>query len=103
MNEVRKIFCPTIEEEISQYKKIVELHNEQIGECSTCCYYIKPCLPGFVEDRGGCMWSCDVFIDKVLHLDKRISCERYEENTKLIEEFKKRIEERLNKDGKFGV
>ena len=35
-------FKPTIEDEIRSYEKLLELHKEQIGQCSTCIHHVPP-------------------------------------------------------------
>ena len=93
MNKLHKIFYPSPEEEIAFYERIIELHNEQIGRCSTCVHYIHtdPRLPGFVTDYGGCKLDKDIFTAKVCSIDD-MECDGYIRNIEFIETIEQRIE-----------
>lgn len=92
MNKLRRIFCPTKEEEIEDYERILQIHKNNIGECCTCIHRIPtdPYLPGFVTDYGKCMWEMFHFEDKVCRL-RKIECEHYEENVKTVMLFEELI------------
>lgn len=89
MNKLRKIFCPSTEDNIAWYERIIELHNEQFGECSTCIHHISPdpTLPGFVTDYGSCKLDIDIFEKKVCSVNK-VECDWYKNNTEFIESIK---------------
>lgn len=40
-NRLREIFDPTPEEQIEMYEKLLQLHKEQIGQCSTCVHFFN--------------------------------------------------------------
>lgn len=75
-----KVFKPTIEDEIRSYEKLLELHKEQIGQCSTCIHYVPPANYPIVTDYGKCrLGDPKMFYDKIL--DQSIDCANYEEDT----------------------
>lgn len=91
-NRLREIFDPTPEEQIEMYEKLLQLHKEQIGQCSTCVHYIPTSLPGFVTDYGKCRANSVLFTKKVTD-QKEIGCFFYMEETKYINNLKKLIDE----------
>lgn len=74
-----KVFKPTIEDEIRSYEKLLELHKEQIGQCSTCIHHIPPVNYPVVTDYGKCRLSESNFYDRIF--DQSIDCTNYEEDT----------------------
>ena len=75
-----KVFKPTIEDEIRSYEKLLELHKEQIGQCSTCIHYVPPDNNPIVTDYGKCrLGDPKMFYDKIF--DQSIDCTNYEEDT----------------------
>ena len=54
MYSFRKSFFPTPEEEAEMCRAAIKLHEEQIGDCSTCVNLDRSTEPGFVTDYGGC-------------------------------------------------
>ena len=74
-----KVFKPTIEDEIQSYEKLLELHKEQIGQCSTCIHYVPPANYPVVTDYGRCqLGDPKMFYDKIF--DQSIDCTNYEED-----------------------
>lgn len=75
-----KVFKPTIEDEIRSYEKLLELHKEQIGQCSTCIHHVPPVNYPVVTDYGRCLLGDPkMFYDKIL--DQSIDCTNYKEDT----------------------
>lgn len=74
-----KVFKPTIEDEIRSYEKLLELHKEQISQCSTCVYYLSPLSAVLSLDYGSCQLSESIFYDRIF--DQSIDCANYEEDT----------------------
>ena len=75
-----KVFKPTIEDEIRSYEKLLELHKEQIGQCSTCIHYVPPVNYPVVIDYGRCrLGDPKMFYDKIF--DQSIDCTNYKEDT----------------------
>lgn len=91
-NSIREIFNPTPDEEIKLYKRLIDLHNEQIGQCSTCIHYIPTKMPGFVTDYGNCRAKSVIFSKKVT-THKEIGCFYYMEETNYVNNLKKLIVE----------
>lgn len=91
MNKLRRLFCPTPEEEIEDLNRIILMHNEQISCCSTCGNYEGSTMPGFVTDYGRCKVNSSVFITKILN-ERTTTCDKYVENVSVVEEIKKRIQ-----------
>ena len=75
-----KAFKSTIEDEIRSYEKLLELHKEQIGQCSTCLYYVSGVNNPIVTDYGRCrLGDPNMFYDKIFN--QSIDCTKYEEDT----------------------
>lgn len=53
-SKLRRIFNPTIEEQIQDYEFLLKLHTEQLGQCSTCANLIYGDMSGVVTDYGMC-------------------------------------------------
>ena len=81
MDKFRDIFHPSPERLLENYEFALEIHNNNIGKCSTCKYIIPPPpdLPGFVTDYGECKLCKDIFPSKVCGLDD-VDCDGYEED-----------------------
>ena len=95
----RKIFKPTIDEQIDFIKGIIVLHKNAFGECCTCVHHEENKEPGFVMDYGCCKKNCKHFSEKVCGL-KKIECPDYEEESldKEYEELKKLKKEKEKSD-----
>lgn len=91
-NSIREIFNPTPDEQIELYEKLIGLHNEQIGQCSTCIYYVPTKMPGFVTDYGYCRAKSVIFSKKVT-THKEIGCFYYMEETNYVNNLKKLVNE----------
>lgn len=65
-NSFRRIFRPTLEEQINDLNKIIRLHDELIGTCFTCEHYISSSAPGFVTDYGFCESQEESFLRRLL-------------------------------------
>ena len=75
-----KVFKPTVEDEIRSYEKLLELHKEQIGQCSTCIRHIPPVNYPIVTDYGRCqLGDPKMFYNKIV--DQSIDCTNYKEDT----------------------
>ena len=90
-SDFRRTFQPTVDEQIEQYERLLSLHNEQIGCCSTCTHYKPSQMPGFVEDHGECDLTLPYFAMKVIS-HKNTECLYYVENIAKIEILKQKIE-----------
>lgn len=64
MYSFRKSFFPTPEEEAEMCRAAIKLHEEQIGDCSTCVNLDRSTEPGFVTDYGGCRMGKAFFCRK---------------------------------------
>ena len=64
-SKLRRIFNPTAEEQIQDYKFLLELHREQLGQCSTCANLIPGDMSGVVTDYGMCRKNSPLFSAKV--------------------------------------
>ena len=85
-----KIFNPTIDEQIEQIKKIIELRRKHIGHCVTCVHYVHPGSTGIVEDFGFCKLNFSLFSKKIcgLSIDK---CPNYKEEFENIKKLKEKL------------
>ena len=87
-SKLRRIFNPTPEEQIQDYKFLLELHREQLGQCSTCANLITGDMSGVVTDYGMCRKNSPLFSAKVCgRTDK--TCSLYLETS-----VKSRVQER---------
>lgn len=88
----RRIFWPTKEEIIKDLEMLVCLHEESIGQCSTCIHHEESHMPGFITDFGECKKKIPLFYTKVISFDnKKLCCRFYEEDTKYVELWKQQI------------
>ena len=75
-----KVFKPIIEDEIRSYEKLLELHKEQIGQCSTCIHHIPPVDYPVVTNYGRCLLGDPkMFYYKIV--EQSIDCTNYKEDT----------------------
>lgn len=63
MSALKNIFAPERDVRIQQLKHLIDLHENQLRQCSTCGNYIPPNreTPGFVEDYGECAKKSPLF------------------------------------------
>lgn len=85
--DFRRVFFPTKEELIKDYERVLKLHNDQIGQCSTCVFHTPSEMPGFVTDYGDCQVNSPIFLEKVCG-SKDIDCAHYAENVTTANELK---------------
>ena len=95
MSDFRRIFNPTVEEQIQDIDSFLNIHKELIGHCCTCRYYRGSTMPGFVTDCGECLLASPLFSRKVFTPEKWY-CPSYLEDKVIIEELKT-IREKLSK------
>ena len=86
----RRIFNPTVEEQIESIKMLIKLHKKQLGHCSTCIFHIPTDMPGFVTDYGSCRANNPIFSEKVSGL-KQIRCSFYAEDVSKINQLQKTL------------
>lgn len=93
-DKIRRIFNPTAEELIQDYKFLLELHREQLGQCSTCANLISGDMSGVVTDYGMCRKNSPLFSAKVCgRTDK--TCSLYlETSVKSLEQEIERLRRR---------
>ncbi len=89
MESFRRVFHPTVEEQIQDYELLLRLHKEQLGHCSTCANHISSDMPGFVTDYGECRAGIPNFAEKVCGLEQ-LPCQQYIEES--IEPILREIE-----------
>lgn len=63
MSTLKDIFAPERDVCIQQLKNLIDLHEHQLRQCSTCGNYIPLDreTPGFVEDYGECAKKSPLF------------------------------------------
>lgn len=88
--DFRKVFFPTKTELIEDYERAIDLHNKQIGHCSTCVFHIPTNMPGFVTDYGDCRVNSPIFTEKVCGL-RDINCSYYAEDFTEISKLKSEL------------
>ena len=91
MADFRRVFHPTVEEQIQDYELLLKLHKEQLGCCSTCANHIPSDMPGFVTDYGECSVGSSVFVEKVCGLAKT-PCPLYTDNSAGVDLLTQKIE-----------
>lgn len=89
----RRVFNPTIEEQIELYERVINAHNELLGHCCTCVHHIPSDAPGFVEDHGRCDLNIPSFVTFVAYPATISDCIFYEEYTEGIDILKKKLKE----------
>ena len=92
MCSFRKVFFPTPDEEAEMCREAIQLHEEQIGRCSTCINLKPSNEPGFVTDYGECGLGKKFFPEKVCRLVDR-DCDGYVENREMVDIAKARLVE----------
>lgn len=92
MYSFRKSFFPTPEEEAEMCRAAIKLHEEQIGDCSTCVNLDRSMEPGFVTDYGGCRMGKAFFAEKACGIVDHV-CDGYTEERGLVEWARARLAE----------
>ena len=85
-SKLRRIFNPTAEEQIQDYKFMLELHREQLGQCSTCANLISGDMSGVVTDYGMCRKNSSLFSAKVCGREDKICSLYVEKSVKSLEQ-----------------
>ena len=80
------------EEEAEMCRAAIKLHEEQIGDCSTCVNLDRSMEPGFVTDYGGCRMGKAFFAEKACGLVDHV-CDGYTEERGLVEWAEARLAE----------
>lgn len=98
-SKLRRIFNPTPEEQIQDYKFLLELHREQLGQCSTCANLIPGDMSGVVTDYGMCRKNSPLFSAKACgRTDK--TCSLYlETSVKSLEQEIERLRRQSKQEG----
>ena len=92
MCSFQRVFFPTPEEETEMCRAAIKLHEEQIGNCSTCVNLDPSTEPGFVTDYGRCRLEKEFFAEKVCGLADHV-CDGYIEERVAVERAMARLEE----------
>ena len=85
-SKLRRIFNPTIEEQIQDYEFLLKLHTEQLGQCSTCANLIPGDMSGVVTDYGMCRKNSPLFSAKVCGREDKICSLYVEKSVKSLEQ-----------------
>lgn len=93
-SKLRRIFNPTIEEQIQDYEFLLELHREQLGQCSTCANLIPGDMSGVVTDYGMCRKNSPLFSAKVCGREDKICSLYVEKSVKSLEQEIERLRRR---------
>lgn len=91
-NHLKRIFKPSIEEEIADLESIISIYGSLIGECCTCIHHEETSLPGYYTDYGRCEIKSECFSKKVSGLNK-IPCSNYCEDIDFTKGIRNRIRE----------
>ena len=91
-NRLRDLFFSTNEQLISDYEELLQLHNNQIGRCSTCTNYIPTDAPGFVTDYGKCRLDNPDFYERVCDPGNSITCDLYVEDKETVKTINNEIQ-----------
>lgn len=86
------IFRPSKEKQIEMLEKLIQLHKDLIGDCSTCMFYRPSDAPGFVTDYGKCALDNSMFTQKVCGLKKN-TCLFYIEDITNVNMLQLRLNE----------
>lgn len=70
----------------------IKLHEEQIGDCSTCVNLDPSTEPGFVTDYGACRQGKTFFAEKACGLVDHV-CDGYIEKRAIVERLRARLAE----------
>lgn len=76
-NKIRRIFCPTPEEELEDVEKIAEIREALKGTCSACIHHEESDLPGYFTDYGRCRVGSPLFGDIVTN--PLVKCPSYQD------------------------
>ena len=85
-SKLRRIFNPTIEEQIQDYELLLKLHTEQLGQCSTCENLISGDMSGVVTDYGMCRKNSPLFSAKACGREDKICSLYVEKSVKSLEQ-----------------
>ncbi len=91
MNSLRRIFRPTKEERLSYLKRLLQLHREQIGFCSTC-VHLDPGTTFSPDNHGECEVDEPIFARKACEIWTAEPCPQYVESTALVHEIELEIQ-----------
>ena len=92
-----KVFKPTIEDEIRSYEKLLELHKEQISQCSTCIHHIPLVNYPVVTNYGRCQLG-DPKMFYYKNVDQSIDCANYKEDTISVMTWEKILKDLKEKE-----
>lgn len=98
-SKLQRIFNPTIEEQIQDYKFLLELHREQLGQCSTCANLIPGDMSGVVTDYGMCRKNSPLFSAKVCGREEKICSLYVEKSVKSLEHEIGRLRRESQREG----
>lgn len=97
--KIRRIFNPTAEELIQDYEFLLELHREQLGQCSTCANLIPGDMSGVVTDYGMCRKNSQLFSAKVCGREDKICSLYVEKSVKSLEHEIGRLRRESQREG----
>ena len=98
-SKLRRIFNPTPEEQIQDYKFLLELHREQLGQCSTCANLITGDMSGVVTDYGICRINSPLFSAKVCGRTDKICSLYLEKSVKSLEQEIEKLRRQSQREG----
>lgn len=98
-SKLRRIFNPTAEELIRDYEFLLELHMEQLGQCSTCANLIPGDMSGVVTDYGMCRKNSPLFSAKVCGREDKICSLYVEKSVKSLEQEIDRLRRESQREG----
>ena len=97
--KIRRIFNPTAEELIQDYEFLLELHMEQLGQCSTCANLIPGDMSGVVTDYGMCRKNSPLFSAKVCGREDKICSLYVEKSVKSLEQEIEKLRRHSQREG----
>ena len=97
--KIRRIFNPTAEELIQDYEFLLELHMEQLGQCSTCANLIHGDMSGVVTDYGMCRKNSPLFSAKVCGREDKICSLYVEKSVKSLEQEIEKLRRHSQREG----
>lgn len=98
-SKLRRIFNPTIEEQIQDYEFLLKLHREQLGQCSTCVNLIPGDMSGVVTDYGICRINNPLFSAKVCGRTDKICSLYLEKSVKSLEQEIEKLRRQSQREG----
>ena len=98
-SKLQRIFNPTAEEQIRDYKFLLELHREQLGQCSTCVNLIPGDMSGVVTDYGMCRKNSPLFSSKVCGRKDKICSLYVEKSVKSLEQEIEKLRRHSQREG----